>query len=269
MGEPWTHGYETVNGVRQHLIRHPDRVEFWLAKDNATHYTNTAVRHSSGPKGRLARRQSVRPRETAATLTRPPTCFTREGDRGRMEHRPFAMKQPKKIGLVAHDNKKQDLLEWAAFNRELLAQHELYATATTGKLLSQELGLDVIRLRSGPLGGDQQLGSRIAEGDIDFLIFFWDPLKPMPHDPDVKALLRVAVVWNIPVACNRASADFMISSPLMSAEYTRLLPDYEDHREQVEGERAASPRSADPSGARPDSAAREPGTSSSDAGPKS
>jgi len=177
-----------------------------------------------------------------------------------MEDKPLAIKPPKKIALVAHDNKKQDLLEWAAFNRELLAQHELCATATTGKLLSQELGLDVIGLLSGPLGGDQQLGSKIAEGDIDFLIFFWDPLKPMPHDPDVKALLRVAVVWNISVACNRASADFMISSPLMSAGYTRLLPDYEDHHEQDEGVHAAGPRSAGPSGARPDSAAGEPGT---------
>lgn len=178
-----------------------------------------------------------------------------------MEDNPLAIKRPKKIALVAHDNKKKDLLEWAAFNRELLAQHELCATATTGKLLSQELGLDVVRLKSGPLGGDQQLGSKIAEGDIDFLIFFWDPLQPMPHDPDVKALLRVAVVWNIPVACNRASADFMISSPLMSAEYTRLLPDYEDYRDRGEGEDAAGPRSAGPSGARPDRAAREPGAS--------
>lgn len=177
-----------------------------------------------------------------------------------MEDKPLATKRPKKIALVAHDNKKKDLLEWAAFNRELLTQHELCATATTGKLLSRELALDVIRLQSGPLGGDQQLGSKIAEGDIDFLIFFWDPLQPMPHDPDVKALLRVAVVWNIPVACNRASADFMISSPLMSAEYTRLLPDYEDYHDRVEGEHAAGPRSAGPSGARPDSAAREPGT---------
>lgn len=136
------------------------------------------------------------------------------------------MKPRKKIALVAHDNKKRDLSEWAAFNRELLADHELYATATTGRRLKQELGLDVSTLQSGPLGGDQQIGARIAEGVIDFLIFFWDPLQPLPHDPDVKALLRIAVVWNIPIACNRASADFMISSPLMSAEYTRQLPEY-------------------------------------------
>ncbi|MBI2468932.1 MAG: methylglyoxal synthase [Candidatus Rokubacteria bacterium] len=147
----------------------------------------------------------------------------------------------KKIALVAHDNKKRDPLEWAGFNRDLLAQHELYATGTTGRLLGQERALDVTGLQSGALGGDQQIGGKIAEGEIDFLIFFWDPLKPLPHDPDVKALLRIAVVWNIPVACNRASADFMISSQLMAAEYRRLLPDYEG---------PASPL-ADPHGARP------------------
>ncbi len=141
------------------------------------------------------------------------------------------MGQKKKIALVAHDNKKQDLIEWARFNKELLAQHELYATGTTGKLLAQELDIDVIKLQSGPLGGDQQIGSKIAERGIDFMIFFWDPLEPLPHDTDVKALLRIAVVWNIPVACNRASADFMISSPLMTGEYERLVPDYSDYRE--------------------------------------
>ena len=152
-----------------------------------------------------------------------------------MEYRESATKQTKKIALIAHDNKKQDLLEWAGFNRDLLAQHELYATETTGQLLEEELDLKIVKLQSGALGGDQQIGARIAEGEIDFLIFFWDPLKPMPHDPDVKALLRLAVVWNIPVACNRATADFMISSPLMSGEYHRFLPDYADHAEQ-EGE---------------------------------
>jgi len=151
-----------------------------------------------------------------------------------MEYQAEATKQMKKIALIAHDNKKQDLLEWASFNRDLLSQHELYATGTTGKLLEEELDLKIIKLQSGALGGDQQIGAKIAEGEIDFLIFFWDPLKPMPHDPDVKALLRVAVVWNIPVACNRASADLMISSPLMSAEYQRLLPEYNDQGEQVE-----------------------------------
>ena len=153
-----------------------------------------------------------------------------------MEYQDVATKPMKKIALIAHDNKKQDLLEWAGFNRDLLAQHELYATGTTGKLLEEELDLKIIKLQSGALGGDQQIGAKIAQGEIDFLIFFWDPLKPMPHDPDVKALLRVAVVWNIPVACNRASADFMISSPLMSGEYQRSLPDYRSQGEQLEGD---------------------------------
>jgi methylglyoxal synthase len=143
--------------------------------------------------------------------------------------------EKKRIALVAHDNKKRDLVEWARFNRDLLAHHELYATGTTGNLLERELDLEIIKLQSGPLGGDQQVGAKIAEGSIDFLIFFWDPLEPLPHDPDVKALLRIAVVWNIPAACNRSSADFMISSALMSGEYPRLLPNYDDHRERVIG----------------------------------
>jgi len=132
----------------------------------------------------------------------------------------------KRIGLVAHDNKKADLIEWSKFNQRLLAVHDLVATGTTGTLLEEELGLGVVKLQSGPLGGDQQLGALIAEGEVDFLVFFWDPLEPQPHDPDVKALLRLAVVWNIPVACNRASADFMISSPLMTSDYERRVPDY-------------------------------------------
>ncbi|MBM3128492.1 MAG: methylglyoxal synthase [Chloroflexi bacterium] len=135
----------------------------------------------------------------------------------------------KKIALVAHDNKKRDLVAWAKFNHDLLAQHELYATGTTGNLLEEELELTVTKLQSGPLGGDQQIGAKIAEGEIDFLIFFWDPLEPLPHDPDVKALLRIAVVWNIPVACNRTSADYIISSPLMNEPYERILPDYAAH----------------------------------------
>jgi methylglyoxal synthase len=139
----------------------------------------------------------------------------------------------KKIALIAHDNKKQDMLEWAKFKKGTLGQHELYATGTTGKLLEKELGLDVNILESGPLGGDMQVGARISEGYIDFLIFFWDPLSAQPHDPDVKALLRVAVVWNIPFACNRASADFMISSSLMCQDYQRRLPDYEAHRHRL------------------------------------
>ncbi len=146
------------------------------------------------------------------------------------------MKQLKKIALIAHDNKKNDLLEWAKFNQGLLAQHELYATGTTGKLLEKELGIKVNKLQSGPLGGDQQIGAKIAEGNVDFLIFFWDPLESLPHDPDVRALLRIAAVWNIPVACNLASADFIISSSLMSREYQRLLPNYEDYRKPMKTE---------------------------------
>jgi methylglyoxal synthase len=123
----------------------------------------------------------------------------------------------RRIALVAHDDKKNDLLEWARYNRDVLARHDLFATGSTGRMLADELDIGVTRFQSGPLGGDQQIGSRIAEGDIDLLIFFWDPMAPQPHDSDVKALVRIAVLWNIPIACNRASADFLISSPLMSA----------------------------------------------------
>jgi len=144
-------------------------------------------------------------------------------------YKKVAMAALKKIGLVAHDNKKRDLIEWARFNRELLALHDVYATGTTGEALEAQLGLRVTRLQSGPLGGDQQIGAKIVDNEIDFLIFFWDPLEPQPHDPDVKALLRMAVVWNIPIACNRSTADFMISSPLMGGEYDRLVPDYDSY----------------------------------------
>ncbi len=140
------------------------------------------------------------------------------------------MKASKHVALVAHDHKKRDLLEWAAYNVEALAGHRIYATGTTGRLLEEELGLPVVKLQSGPLGGDQQLGAMISEGRIDVLIFFWDPLEPLPHDPDVRALLRIAVVWNIPIACNRASADFLFSSPLMDDVYQRSLPDFEAYR---------------------------------------
>jgi methylglyoxal synthase len=140
----------------------------------------------------------------------------------------------RRIALIAHDNKKQDMREWARHNRSRLLDHELFATATTGRIMQEELGLDVTCFRSGPYGGDQQIGARIAEGEIDLLVFFWDPLEPHPHDPDVKALLRIAVVCNIPVACNRATADFMIASPLMQQLHLAVVPDdvaYERDRE--------------------------------------
>ena len=121
----------------------------------------------------------------------------------------------RRIALIAHDNKKTEILDWARFNRDLLAGHELFATGTTGAILAQELDLSITRFRSGPLGGDQQVGAAIVDGRIDIVIFFWDPLAPHPHDVDVKALLRIAVVYDVPIACNRASADFLISSPLL------------------------------------------------------
>jgi len=154
-----------------------------------------------------------------------------------MPERDLPMEHDKNIGLVAHDNKKHALVEWARFNKDLLSHHRLYSTGTTGYMLEKELGFEVNKLQSGPLGGDQQIGAKIADGEINFLIFFWDPLEPMPHDPDVKALLRMAVVWNIPIACNRSSADFMISSPLMDSEYSRLLPDYDEYRSRDLGDK--------------------------------
>jgi methylglyoxal synthase len=132
----------------------------------------------------------------------------------------------KQIAMVAHDNKKAELIEWAIYNKTALGRHRLYATGTTGGLLEQALDQSVTRFLSGPIGGDQQIGAQIAEGKIDALIFFWDPMEALPHDPDIKALLRLAVVWNIPFACNRSSADFILTSPLMHQEYACKLPDY-------------------------------------------
>ena len=158
-----------------------------------------------------------------------------------MMQKTIAMARRKKIALVAHDNKREELVEWAKFNRELLAEHSLYSTNSTGQLLKNRLGLKVTLLESGPLGGDLQIGSRISEGQIDFVIFFSDPLQSQPHDPDVKALFRITVVWNVPVACNRASADFIISSPSMSTGYVRLVPDYSKYgARQAVGTRSES-----------------------------
>lgn len=132
----------------------------------------------------------------------------------------------KRIALIAHDRMKKDLIEWVEFNKGTLSKHELYATGTTGTLIEERTGLKVYKFKSGPLGGDQQIGAKIAEGEIDILIFFWDPLEPMAHDVDIKALIRLATVYNIPVAINRSSADFLISSPLFEQEYEKIQPDY-------------------------------------------
>ena len=135
----------------------------------------------------------------------------------------------KRIALVAHDHKKKDLIEWAKHNAVMLAKHELYATGTTGKMLEEELDRPVKKLLSGPLGGDQQIGALIAEGKLDILIFFWDPMEAQPHDSDVKALLRVGVAWNILLACDRSTADFILTSPLMQEEYETIVPDYDTY----------------------------------------
>lgn len=137
-----------------------------------------------------------------------------------------SMKPSKKIALIAHDGKKDDLIAWIKYNRGTLEDHHLFATKSTGRMVEELTGLNVTCFMSGPIGGDQQIGARIVEGGVDFLIFFWDPLSPQPHDPDVKALLRIAVLHNIPTACNRSTADFLISSPLMKTTYTRQVPDY-------------------------------------------
>ena len=136
----------------------------------------------------------------------------------------------KNIALIAHDNKKLELLEWVRNHRESMAKFELFATGTTGSLVEAEMNLPVHKFQSGPLGGDQQIGALIAEGNIDLLIFFWDPLEPLPHDPDIKALLRLAVVWNIPCACNKTTADYIFSSTLLFSDYERTMPDFTQYR---------------------------------------
>ena len=135
----------------------------------------------------------------------------------------------KNIALVAHDNKKNELLEWVKKNEEILLKHHFYATGTTGRLINEHTNLEVVRLKSGPLGGDQQIGAKISEDEINMLIFFWDPLEAQPHDPDVKALIRLAAVWNIPVACNSSTADFLLTSPFFNEEYERNVEDYSKH----------------------------------------
>jgi methylglyoxal synthase len=139
----------------------------------------------------------------------------------------------KRIALIAHDASKPDLLAWVKYNHGTLSEHLLFATGATGRMISEATGLLVYQFKSGPFGGDQQIGAHIAEGDIDFLIFFWDPLEPQPHDPDIKALLRLAVLYNIPTACNRATADFMISSPFMNRSYNRILNQYDARLKRI------------------------------------
>lgn len=146
------------------------------------------------------------------------------------------MSKKKRIGLVAHDYRKRDLLDWVEYNRERLSEHELYGTGTTGGMIADKLGLEVHRFMSGPLGGDQQLGAAVAQGNLDILIFFWDPLLAQPHDVDVKALLRIAIVYNIPLACSRSSADFLISSELLNAPYERFLVDYGERLKNLSSE---------------------------------
>lgn len=144
----------------------------------------------------------------------------------------------KRIALVAHDGRKKDLLAWVQFNKSTLQGHFLYGTGTTGGIIAEHTGLPVKRLISGPLGGDQQIGAMIAEGKLDLLIFFWDPLEQQPHDPDVKALLRIAVLYNIPTASNRSTADFLISSHLIADDYERILPDYQQRLDEAKEEEA-------------------------------
>lgn len=153
-----------------------------------------------------------------------------------MEFISIPIDKQKRIALVAHDNRKEILIEWVKKNKKTLIKHKLYATGTTGKLIQDTLGVRITRFNSGPLGGDQQIGAKISEGKLDILIFFWDPLSPLPHDPDIKALLRIAVLWNIPMACNRATADFMMSSNLINSKYDRVVIDYKKYKQRFRNE---------------------------------
>lgn len=149
----------------------------------------------------------------------------------------FHLRARKRIALIAHDNKKAELLNWVRENRELLTEHELHATGTTGSLIEAVLGINVIRYKSGPLGGDQQIGAKIAEQTIDMLIFLTDPLEAHPHDSDVRALTRLASLWNIPMACNLSTADFLLSSSLMNSTYERSIPSFENYlKRQIQTE---------------------------------
>lgn len=149
------------------------------------------------------------------------------------------MEKTKRIAMIAHDNRKKDLIEWVEYNWEVLQDHQIICTGTTGSLVEKALFKnmndksskkpEIKKLRSGPLGGDQQMGALIAEGMIDIIIFLWDPMQPQPHDVDVKALLRISVLYNVPTACNRSTADFMISSPLFNEPYQQLLKDYDEY----------------------------------------
>lgn len=154
-----------------------------------------------------------------------------------MQSKLAKLHKKKNIALVAHDNMKTALFEWVEKHQQRLLEHNLMATGTTGVMLEKRLQIEIDKYVSGPLGGDQQIGAKISEGVIDLLIFFWDPFEPMPHDPDVKALLRIAAVWNIPVACNEASADFLISSELLDGPYERRIPDYDRYiAERTQGQ---------------------------------
>ncbi|MGM0417236.1 MAG: methylglyoxal synthase [Thermodesulfobacteriota bacterium] len=153
-----------------------------------------------------------------------------------MEYKTKSFPEKKRIALIAHDGKKDELLSWIQSNKNLLIDHELYATGTTGSIIEKELEIKINRMQSGPLGGDLQIGSLIAEGKIDFLVFFWDPLEAQPHEPDIRALLRLAVLWNIPAATNVSSADFIFSSPLFSKDYKRMVPDYDNYQKKREDE---------------------------------